>query len=109
MQESLSGVRVVKAFAREDFEIAKFGTKNLELRELNLGAMRLSAWNQPLLVLVLNVITVLIVCVGGVATIGHQLSLGTLVAFIQYIFLLNMPVRTFGSMVTWFMLALSVG
>src|SRR6266567_3837559 len=109
MQESLSGVRVVKAFAREDFEIAKYETKNLELRELNLGAMRLSAWNQPLMVLVLNVITVLIVWVGGVATIGHQLSLGTLVAVTQYIFLLNMPVRTFGYMVTWFMRGLSGG
>lgn len=41
MQESLSGVRVVKAFAREDFEIAKFDSKNREVRELNMGAMRL--------------------------------------------------------------------
>ncbi len=96
-------------FAREDFEIAKYETKNLELRELNLGAMRLSAWNQPLMVLVLNVITVLIVWVGGVAVIGHQLSLGTLVAVTQYIFLLNMPVRTFGFMITWFMRGLSGG
>ncbi|MBV9231398.1 MAG: ABC transporter ATP-binding protein, partial [Chloroflexi bacterium] len=47
MQESLSGVRVVKSFAREGFEIEKFGKKNRELRELNLSAMRLSAWNQP--------------------------------------------------------------
>ena len=109
MQESLSGVRVVKAFAREDFEIAKYETKNLELRELNLGAMRLSAWNQPLMVLALNVVTVLIVWVGGVAVIGHQLSLGTLVAITQYIFLLNTPVRTFGFMVTWFMRGLSGG
>src|SRR5436305_7157964 len=103
MQESLSGVRVVKAFAREEFEIAKFDAKNRELRELNLGAMRLSAWNQPLMVMVLNVITVLIVWIGGVAVIGHQLSLGTLVAVTQYILLLGTPVRTFGYMVTWFM------
>src|SRR5207237_6034897 len=96
MQESLSGVRVVKAFAREEFEIAKFDAKNRELRELNLGAMRLSAWNQPLMVMVLNVITVLIVWIGGVAVIGHQLSLGTLVAVTQYILLLGTPVRTFG-------------
>ena len=109
MQESLSGVRVVKAFAREEFEIAKFGAKNRELRELNLGAMRLSAWNQPLMVLVLNVVTVLIVWVGGVAVIGHQLSLGILVAVTQYILLLGTPVRTFGYMVTWFMRGLSGG
>jgi ATP-binding cassette subfamily B protein len=109
MQESLSGVRVVKAFAREEFEIAKFDGKNRELRELNLGAMRLSAWNQPLMVLVLNVVTVLIVWVGGVAVIGHQLSLGVLVAVTQYALLLGTPVRTFGYMVTWFMRGVSGG
>jgi len=109
MQESLSGVRVVKSFAREDFEIAKFDSKNREVRELNMGAMRLSAWNQPLMVLVLNVVTVLIVWVGGVAVIGHQLSLGVLVAVTQYILLLGTPVRTFGFMVTWFMRGLSGG
>ncbi len=109
MQESLSGVRVVKSFAREAFEIEKFDTKNRELRELNMGAMRLSAWNQPLMVLVLNIVTVLIVWVGGIAVIGHQLSLGVLVAATQYILLLGAPVRSFGFMVTWFMRGLSGG
>jgi ABC-type multidrug transport system fused ATPase/permease subunit len=109
MQESLSGMRVVKAFAREEFEIAKYGTKNHELRELNLSAMRLAAWNQPLMVLVVNVITVLLVWIGGVAVIDRQLSLGTLVAVTTYILLLNTPVRSFGYMVTWFMRGLSGG
>lgn len=103
MQESLSGMRVVKSFAREDFEIHKFGTKNRELRELNLSAMRLSAWNQPLMVLVINVITVLLIWIGGVAVIGHHLSLGTLAAVATYVLLLNSPVRSFGYVVTWFM------
>lgn len=109
MQESLSGMRVVKAFAREEFEIAKFDAKNRELRELNLGAMRLSAWNQPLMVLVLNIIIVLIVWVGGVAVIGHQISLGKLVAVTQYILLLGSPARTLGFVITWFMRGLSGG
>lgn len=109
MQESLSGVRVVKSFAREDFEIAKFDATNRTLRELNLSAMRLSAWNQPLMVLVLNLVTVLIVWIGGVAVIGHQLSLGTLVAVTQYVLVLGAPVRVFGFMVTWFMRGLSGG
>ena len=109
MQESLSGIRVVKAFAREKLEISKFDTKNRELRELNMSAMRLSAWNQPLMVLVLNVITVVIVWIGGAAVIGHQLSLGVLVAVTQYILLLGTPVRSFGFMVTWFMRGISGG
>ena len=109
MQESLSGIRVVKAFAREEFEINKFDTKNQELRDLNLSAMRLSAWNQPLMVLVVNVITVLLVWIGGIAVINHQLSLGTLVAVTTYVLLLNMPVRSFGYMVNWWMRGLSSG
>jgi len=109
MQESLSGMRVVKAFARDEFEIAKFETKNHEVRDLNLSAMRLSAWNQPLMVLVLNVITVLVVWVGGVIVVNHRLSLGTLVAVTQYVLLLGTPVRTFGYMVNWFIRGLSGG
>lgn len=103
MQESLSGVRVVKSFAREDFEIEKFGRTNLSLRGLNLAAMRTSAWNQPLMILVLNIVTVLVIWVGGAAVIGQRISLGTLFAVTQYVLVLAMPVRTFGFMVTWFM------
>jgi ATP-binding cassette subfamily B protein len=109
MQESLSGMRVVKSFAREPFEIDKFDTKNRELRELNMSAMRLSAWNQPMMVLMLNIVTVLVIWVGGVSVIGHRLSLGTLVAVVQYVLLLGTPVRTFGFMITWFMRGLSGG
>ncbi|MGH2493988.1 MAG: ABC transporter ATP-binding protein [Ktedonobacteraceae bacterium] len=109
MQENLSGMRVVKAFAREKFAISQYDAKNLEVRELNMSAMRLSAWNQPLMVLVLNVITVLVVWLGGIAVIGHQLSLGVLVAVSQYMLLLATPVRSFGYMVTWFLRGLSGG
>ncbi len=109
MQESLSGVRVVKSFAREPFEIAKYEKQNLALRELNMSAMRLSAWNQPLMVLVLNIITVVVLWIGGIAVIGHRLSLGTLVAVTQYVLLLGTPVRTFGFMINWWVRGLSGG
>ena len=109
MQESLSGVRVVKSFAREEFEIQKYETKNLELRALNMSAMRLSAWNQPLLVLSLNLITVIVLWIGGIAVINHRLSLGTLVAVTQYVLLLGTPVRTFGFMINWWVRGLSGG
>jgi ATP-binding cassette subfamily B protein len=109
MQESLSGMRVVKAFARERFEIERFDAKNREVRALSLEAMRVSAWNQPLMVFVLNVITVAVVWLGGAGVIGHRLSLGTLVAITQYVLLLGTPVRTFGFMMNWFARALSSG
>jgi ATP-binding cassette subfamily B protein len=109
MQESLNGRRVVLSFAREDYEIAKFGEKNRDLRNLNLAALRLSAWNQPLMVLALNAVTVLTLWVGGAGVIRHHLSLGTLVAVTQYALLLGTPVRSFGFMMTWLMRAVSGG
>lgn len=109
MQESLAGRRVVLSFVREAYESSKFEAKNRELRDLKISAQRLSAWNQPLMVLALNLVTVLVLWIGGVAVIGHRLSLPTLVAVIQYALLLGTPVRTFGFMMNWLMRALSSG
>jgi len=103
MQESLSGVRVVKAFVREEFEMNKYDTKNYDLRTVNMDAMRLSAWNQPLMILSINIITVLVIWVGGMAVINHRIDLGALVAVTQYVLLLTTPVRSLGFVVTWFM------
>jgi ATP-binding cassette subfamily B protein len=61
------------------------------------------------MILLLNVVTVLIVYLGGMAVIGHRLSLGTLVEVTTYVLLLGTPVRTFGFMVTWFTRGLSGG
>jgi ATP-binding cassette subfamily B protein len=109
MQESLNGRRVVLSFAREDHEIEKFDAQNRDLRNLNLSALRLSAWNQPLMLLTLNVVTVLTLWVGGAAVIGGRLSLGVLVAATQYALLLGTPVRSFGYMITWLMRGVSGG
>ncbi|HEY7349079.1 MAG TPA: ABC transporter ATP-binding protein [Ktedonobacterales bacterium] len=109
MQESLSGRRVVLSFVREAFEITKFEAKNQELRNLKISAQRLSAWNQPLMVLSLNLVTVLVLWVGGTAVISQRVSLPTLVAVIQYALLLGTPVRSFGFMITWLMRARSSG
>ncbi|PWT77344.1 MAG: ABC transporter ATP-binding protein [Chloroflexi bacterium] len=112
MQESLSGRRVVMSFVREDFEIDKYETKNREVRDLTLAAMRMSAWNQPLMVLALNVVTILVLWVGGAAVIRHvnqHVSLGMLVAVIQYALLLSTPVRSFGFMITWLMRGVASG
>jgi ATP-binding cassette subfamily B protein len=109
MQESLNGHRVVLSFAREDFENQKFDAQNLQLRNLNLAAMRFSAWNQPLMILALNIVTGLTIWVGGAAVIGHQLSLGVLVAVTQYALLLGTPVRAFGYMMMWLMRSVASG
>jgi ATP-binding cassette subfamily B protein len=100
---------VVKSFTREDYQIARFNEKNRVVRGLSLSAMRTSAWNQPLMMFVLNVVTVAVLWIGGTGVIGHRLSLGTLVAVMQYVQLLATPVGTFGFMVNWFTRGLSSG
>ncbi|HLY29627.1 MAG TPA: ABC transporter ATP-binding protein, partial [Ktedonobacterales bacterium] len=109
MQESLSGRRVVMSFVREPFEIAKYEEKNRQVRDLTLSAMRLSAWNQPLMILALNIVTVLTLWVGGAAVIGRQITLAELVAVTFYVQLLATPVRSFGFMITWLMRGLASG
>ncbi len=109
MQESLNGRRVVLSFAREDYEIERFDAQNRRLRDLQLSALRLSAWNQPLMLLALNIVTVLTLWVGGAAVIGHALSLGAVVAVTQYALLLGTPVRVFGFMITWLLRGIAGG
>jgi ABC-type multidrug transport system fused ATPase/permease subunit len=109
MQESLSGRRVVLSFAREPFETEKFMHVNRNVRDFQLTALRMSAWNQPLMILVLNAITVIALGIGGAAVIQHHLSLGTLVAVMQYVLLLGTPVRTFGFMINWLLRGLASG
>ena len=109
MQESLSGRRVVLSFVREAYEISKFEEKNRDLRNLKINTQRLSAWNQPLMILSLNLVTVLVLWVGGIAVTTEHLSLPTLVAIIQYALLLGTPVRVFGFMITWLLRGRSSG
>ncbi len=109
MQESLSGRRVVMSFVREPYEIEKYEVKNKSVRDLTLAGMRLSAWNQPLMILALNIVTVLTLWVGGAAVIGQRITLAELVAVTLYVQLLATPVRSFGFMITWLMRGVASG
>jgi len=85
LQENLVGIRVVKAFVREDYEREKFGKANTELRDafLNVG-MKIIAI-MPVMMLVMNAATVLVVYNGGKMVMVGSFRLGDLQAFINYI------------------------
>ena len=100
LQENLTGVRVVKAFSRQKYEVDKFDDKNLEYQNLTYKLIQnLSAyWGLSDLLSMSQV--------GAVVTFGSylaykgQLSLGTFVAFISYINMLIWPVRQMGRTLT---------
>ena len=95
-QENIAGVRLVKAFAREKFEISKFLKKNRHNYILNMEQAK--AWGKyfPKIEFLSNFIVVIVVTVGGFLVIGQEISLGTLVAFSNYIFMLIWPMRMMG-------------
>ncbi|MGB3682880.1 MAG: ABC transporter ATP-binding protein [Rubrobacteraceae bacterium] len=96
LQEDLSGVRVIRAFAREDYEVKRYRDVNEELLNKNLQTVRTFAGNFPVIFLLSNLGTLGIVLFGGLQVIGGSLSIGELVAFNAYLAFLLQPILTIG-------------
>jgi ATP-binding cassette, subfamily B, multidrug efflux pump len=96
LQEDLSGVRVIRAFAREDYETARYDSVNDELLQKNLTTVRVFSNNFPFVFLFANLGTLAIVWFGGWQVIGGRLSIGELVAFNTLLGFMLFPILTIG-------------
>lgn len=96
LQESLSGVRVVKAFSREEFESQKFDVEAKNQFTWSYATNRLQAINQPLLTALNAAALVATIWVGGRQVAEGALTTGQLTAFLGYLYLLAQPVRMLG-------------
>jgi ATP-binding cassette subfamily B protein len=96
LQEDLAGVRVIRTFAREDYEDARYRSVNDELLGKNLETVRAFSNNFPFVFLLANIGTLLIVLFGGLQVMGGRLSIGELVAFNTYLGFLLFPIFTIG-------------
>ncbi|MBE6678042.1 MAG: ABC transporter ATP-binding protein [Ruminococcaceae bacterium] len=85
VQESLTNVRVVKSFVREDTEKQKFYTANAELKTAGLSAFNVMILMHPLMMLILNGTIITVLWLGGNQVIGGDMSRGELSAFLTYI------------------------
>ena len=83
-QENLAGVRTVKAFAREKFEIQKFLSHNNRYYELNITQSKVMAKYYPFFQFVGKALPVITTVLGGVSVMKGEMSLGALVAFVEY-------------------------
>jgi ABC-type multidrug transport system fused ATPase/permease subunit len=99
LEQNLRGARVVKAFAQEKSEIARFDRENDRWFDLSARSARLEAFNEPLIDLIANAGTVFIIGYGGWLVIRGQLTLGELVAFTTYLAQLVQPVRRLGTII----------
>ncbi len=96
VQENVSGNRVVKAFAKEDYEIQKFNKENDGYRDAELAAAGIWKKYVPIFEFLANFLTVILYLVGGIMVIKGYISLGKMVTVSGYLWMLNNPLRMAG-------------
>lgn len=84
VQESITNVRVVKSFVREDYEVEKFKTANSELKDAGFSAMKLMIFISPIMTLVMNFTVLAVIWFGGSIVLDIDMEIGDLSAFISY-------------------------
>ncbi|MET4539549.1 ATP-binding cassette subfamily B multidrug efflux pump [Arthrobacter bambusae] len=92
LREQLTGIRVVRAFVREDLEAARFGKANDDVTDVALRAGRLMALMFPVVMLVMNVSSVAVIWFGSFRIEEGSMQVGTLIAFLSYLMQILMSV-----------------
>jgi ATP-binding cassette subfamily B protein len=95
-QESLAGVRVVRAYRQESAEIERFRLANDEYMRRNRGLIRLQGAYYPSMGLLMGVGALLVLWLGSREVIGGRMTVGELVAFNTYLMMLGWPMIAFG-------------
>ena len=109
LQENMTGVRVVKAFAAERYEEAKYENSSAAVSDDMIRASRLQALNTSVMVFAYLVVIGLILGIGGTRVIDGHLTLGELASFLFYMQLLSLPIQQAGMVVNSYARAYSAG
>lgn len=96
VQENLNGIRIIKAYVREESEINHFRNLSYEYFRKNLNKIKVDSLFHPVLFLTIGSSIIIIMWFGGMKVINNQLSLGELTAFILYMGYLIWPAIAFG-------------
>ena len=98
-QENISGNRVVKAFAKEDYEIEKFDQENNNFRNSQLEASAVWANYIPIFELLSYLLNVILMIGGGIMVLNGKITIGSMVTVNGYLWMLTTPLRTAGWLV----------
>ena len=109
LQENLTGMRVVKAFSREEYEQEKFDVKAQELFVLSYRTSFIQAWSNPAMLSLWLLSMGVVFWVGAREISAGNMTAGDMIAFQVYLTLLQMPVRMLGFIVNMFARAHSSG
>ena len=100
VQETVSGIRVIKAFVQEHKELAAFALTTKSTQDKNLRVVRLQALAMPLLDLVIGLSSLLALLYGGYLAIHGEITVGQFVAFNSYLGMLVWPMMAVGECIT---------
>ncbi|CAD7844900.1 Heterodimeric efflux ABC transporter, permease/ATP-binding subunit 1 [Olavius algarvensis spirochete endosymbiont] len=100
LQKNIHGIRVVRAFARADYEIEGFDTKNIEYRDRSFHLTKLLAWYWSISEIMCFSQIGIVMAVGGWWAAGGKITLGTAIVFFTYVGRLLWPVREMGRTLT---------
>ncbi len=95
-EENLAGVRTVKAFAREKYEIGKFLSHNKRYYELNMQQSKIFVKYHPYISLITKLLPLTVILIGGGLVVKSEMSLGSLTAFIEYSMNIVWPMEMLG-------------
>ena len=95
-EENVTGIRVVKAFAREDHQFRRFQGAVARLFDQSIVSTRIQAFFSPLIGALPQIGTALVLLIGGISVINGNLSLGDFTAFYTYMLMLASPLRMVG-------------
>ncbi|KKC33054.1 ABC transporter ATP-binding protein [Devosia psychrophila] len=109
MEENLGGIRVVRAFSGQDFELAKFDAASKEALDLSHDRVHIRVRNTSMMTFSFFTAMGLVLWFGGNKVIAGEMSVGTLASFLTFMTILQMPVRQLGLMVNSFARAATCG
>jgi len=88
LRENLTGVRVIRAFNRQNYEKERFDSANRDLTEIAIRINKIMALINPVMIIFMNVTALLIIWFGGIRISQEHIQLGDMIAFLQYTMLI---------------------
>lgn len=95
-QEAFSGIRVLKAYGRENHSISEFEKQSTEYRKRTMGLVKVESLFQPVIIFLIGLSNLFILYIGGELAIEHKISYGNIVEFILYVNALTWPIASLG-------------
>lgn len=95
-QEAFSGIRVLKAYGRQEYSTSKFEQQSSAYRERTIGLVKVESLFQPLMLLLIGLSTIFIVYIGGKLVINGEISFGNIIKFVLLVNALTWPITSLG-------------